>query len=44
MAGVRTLAMAILQKTGCQNKKAQLEDFGDDFDDLIITLKVMNFL
>ncbi len=44
MAGIRTLAMTILEKTGCQNKKAQLEDFADDFDNLIITLKVMNFL
>lgn len=44
MAGIRTLAVSILQKTGCQNKKAQLEDFADDFDNLIITLKVMNFL
>ncbi len=44
MAGIRTLAMSILGKTGCQNKKAQLEDFADDFDSLIMTLKVMNFL
>jgi hypothetical protein len=44
MAGIRTLATAILQKTGCQNKKAQLEDFADNFDNLIITLKSMNFL
>jgi len=36
--------MSILEKTGCQNKKAQLEDFADDFDHLIITLKLMNFL
>jgi hypothetical protein len=44
MAGIRTLATTILQKTGCRNKKAQLENFADDFDNLIITLKVMNFL
>ncbi len=44
MAGIRTLATAILQKTKCQNKKAQLENFSDDFDNLIITLKTMNFL
>ena len=44
MAGIRTLAVTILQKTGCQNKKAQLEEFADDFDTLIITLKGMNFL
>ena len=44
MAGIRTLATAVLEKTWCQNKKAQLEEFADDFDNLIITLKVMNFL
>jgi len=36
--------MSILEQTRCQNKKAQLEDFADDFDSLIITLKRMNFL
>ncbi len=44
MAGVRTLAIAILSRTNCQNKKAQLENFSDDFDSLIITLKKFNFL
>ncbi len=44
MAGVRTLATALLQKTNCQNKKAQLENFSDDFDNLIIILKILNFL
>jgi len=44
MAGIRTLATTILEKTECQNKKAQLEDFADDFDNLIITLKLINFL
>ena len=44
MGGLRTVATAILQKTGCQNKKAQLENFGDNFDNLILTLKIMNFL
>ncbi len=44
MAGIRTLATIILEKTRCQNKKAQLENFADDFDHLIVTLKVMNFL
>lgn len=44
MAGIRTLATTILQKTNCQNKKAQLEDFSDNFDNLIITLKILNFL
>ncbi|CAN5883209.1 hypothetical protein BH24ACI1_BH24ACI1_12800 [soil metagenome] len=44
MAGLRTLATTILQKTNCQNKKEQLEDFADNFDTLIITLKTFNFL
>ena len=44
MAEIRTLATILLEKTGCQNKKAQLEEFADDFDNLIITLKLMNFL
>jgi len=44
MAGIRTLVTTILKKTRCQNKKAQLEDFADDYDSLIITLKLMNFL
>jgi archaellum component FlaD/FlaE len=44
MGEIRTLATIILQKTNCQNKKAQLENFGDDFDSLIVTLKSLNFL
>jgi len=44
MASIRTLATVILHKTNCQNKKAQLENFSDDFDNLIITLKNLNFL
>ncbi len=44
MAEIRTLAVTILENTKCQNKKAQLEDFADDFDYLVKTLKVMNFL
>ena len=44
MAGVRTLAASILSQTSSQNKKAQLESFSDDFDTLIVTLKILNFL
>jgi archaellum component FlaD/FlaE len=44
MAEIRTLATTILSKTNCQNKKAQLENFGDDFDSLIIALKRFKFL
>lgn len=43
MAEVRTLATAILNRTNCQNKKAQLENFSDNFDDLIRKLKLLNF-
>ncbi len=44
MAEVRTLAIAILNQTNCQNKKAHLENFSDDFDSLIITSKKLDFL
>lgn len=44
MAGIRTLATTILNQTCCQNRKAQLENFSDNFDDLILTLKNLNFL
>jgi len=44
MSGIRTLATIILEKTGSQNKKAQMEKFADDFDKLILTLKDLNFL
>jgi len=44
MAGIRTVAAAILNQTNCPNKKAQLENFSDDFDELIVTLKLLNFL
>ena len=44
MSGIRTLATIILEKTNCQNKKAQMEKFADDFDQLILTLKDLNFL
>jgi predicted transposase YbfD/YdcC len=44
MAEVRTLATTILSCLHGQNKKAQLENFADDFDSLIVTLKSFNFL
>jgi hypothetical protein len=44
MAGVKTLAIAILNHTNCQNKKAWLENFSDDCDSLIMTLKKRSFL
>jgi predicted transposase YbfD/YdcC len=44
MAGVRTLVLALLRKTGGANKKAQMEDFGDNFKRLINWLKSIQFL
>ncbi len=44
MAGVRTLALALLRKTGCVNKKEQMDDFADDFGLLINWLKSIHFL
>ena len=44
MAEVRTLATTILSCLNCENKKAQLENFADDFDSLIVTLNAFNFL
>jgi predicted transposase YbfD/YdcC len=44
MAGVRTLALSLLRKTGCVNKKEQMDDFADDFGLLIIWLKSIHFL
>lgn len=44
MAGVRTLASALLRLTGCVNKKAQLDDFADNFGILINWLKSIHFL
>jgi nitrate/nitrite-specific signal transduction histidine kinase len=43
MADLRTLTTPILQKTNCRNKKEQLEDFADNLDNLILTLKTFNF-
>jgi predicted transposase YbfD/YdcC len=44
MAEIRTLATTILNGLNCQNKKAQLEHFADDFGALIVTLNAFNFL
>ena len=44
MGSLRTLTTEILQKTGCQNIKAQLDNFADNFGNLILTLKLFNFL
>ena len=44
MAGVRTLVLSLLRLTGCQNKKAQLDSFADDFGYLIYWLKSIQFL
>jgi predicted transposase YbfD/YdcC len=44
LAGIRTLVTQVLNKTKCLNKKAQIEDFADNFDLLLATLKKFNFL
>lgn len=44
LAEIRTLATQVLNESGGENRRAQLEDFSDDFDSLIETLKKLNFL
>lgn len=44
LAGIRTLVTQVLNKTKCLNKRAQIEDFADNFDSLLATLKQFNFL
>jgi predicted transposase YbfD/YdcC len=42
--GVRTWVLEILMQIPCTNKKAQLEHFADNFEDLLRTLRTLNFL
>ncbi len=44
MAGVRTLVLSLLRKTGCVNKKEQMDNFADNFGLLINWLKSIHFL
>jgi predicted transposase YbfD/YdcC len=44
LAGVRSLVTQILNETKCLNKRAQIEEFADNFDLLLDTLKQFNFL
>lgn len=44
LAELRTFVTKVLNETECENRRAQLEDFSDDFDSLIKTLKKLNFL
>ena len=44
MAGVRTLALGLLRLTKGRNKKAQLDNFADNFGSLISWLKSIHFL
>lgn len=44
MAEIRTLACGILNQSKCSNRKAQLDNFADKFDELIQFLKAINFL
>jgi len=41
---MRTLVTKVLSETKCLNKKAQLEDFADNFNSLLEILKKLNFL
>ena len=43
MAGLRTIATTILQKTKCQNKKEQLEKFADDFRQFDYDIEILQF-
>jgi predicted transposase YbfD/YdcC len=44
LAGLRSLVLQILKKTKCLNKRDQIEEFADDFDLLLNTIKTFNFL
>ena len=44
LAEMRTLVILLLKQKNCSNHKAQLEDFGDDFESLLTWLKKLNFL
>jgi predicted transposase YbfD/YdcC len=44
MAGVRTLGLEVLKRTGCTNKKAQMEEFADNFEFSLAFLQKLNFL
>ena len=44
LAGARTFTLEVLKKTGHPNKRAQLEHFADNFDDLLQTLRTLNVL
>jgi hypothetical protein len=44
LAEIRTFATKVLNETSGENRRSQLEDFSDDFDSLIKTLKKFNFL
>ena len=44
LAEMRTLVILWLKQKNCSNHKAQLEDFGDDFESLLTWLKKLNFL
>lgn len=44
LAKIRTVVIKVLNETPGENRRSQLEDFSDDFDSLIRTLKKFNFL
>ena len=44
MAGCRTLVLEMLNLLNPKNRVALLESFQDDFDELTLNLKALNFL
>jgi predicted transposase YbfD/YdcC len=44
LAGIRSLAIKVLNQTKCSNKRAQIENFADNFDELVTLLKSFKFL
>lgn len=44
MAELRTLSILMLKKKKSRNYKAQIEEFGDDFEGLLVWLQKLNFL
>lgn len=44
LAGIRTLVLGLLRLTKCANKKARLDNFADNFGDLVCWLKSIHFL
>ena len=44
MADLRTLTCGVLNQCKCSNKKAQFDNFADNFDELIQFFRAIKFL